>query len=244
MERARRRYGGAFTMRIFGLGSAVVVSDPALVKQVFRAPPHVLHAGTQSPLRPILGRHSLLGIDEDEHLQQRKLLLPPFKGQRMKAYESTIAEIAAAEVDRWPDGAEIAMSEPMQRITLRAILRAVFGAEGARLERLERLLGPWTELGSRLSTMVWLQRALGPRSPWGRFLRLRADIDAGSTSSSPSPRPTPPSGSAPTCWRCSSRPATTTAGRWATRRSATSSSPCSPPATRRPRTRCRGPSSA
>lgn len=178
LERQRRRHGGAFSARVLGLGGLVVVSDPALVKHVFRAPPDVLHAGTQSPLRPILGRHSLLGIDEDEHLEQRRLLLPPFKGSRMRAYEDTIAQIAAEEIATWPDGEEITTAGPMQRITLRAILRAVFGAEGARLQRLEELMPPWTDLGSRLASLPGLQRDLGRWSPWSRFLALRAAIDA------------------------------------------------------------------
>jgi len=91
LERARRRYGPIFTVRLFGLGNLVIVSDVDLIKQTFRADPAILHAGTGSPLRPLLGPHSLLGIDEDEHMEQRKLLLPPFKGQRMQRYESMIA---------------------------------------------------------------------------------------------------------------------------------------------------------
>jgi cytochrome P450 len=177
LERARRRYGAAFTVRVLGLGNVVIVSDPDLIKQVFRADPKTLHAGTQSPLRPVLGPNSLLGIDEERHMQQRKLLLPPFKGQRMKQYEGLIAEIAAAEVDSWPEGVEIETTRPMQRITLRAILRAVFGAEGVRLQALERLVPPWTALGSRLAAVEWLQHDLGRWSPWGRFLWLRSRID-------------------------------------------------------------------
>src|SRR5690349_22603226 len=107
LERARRRYGSMFTIRVLGLGAFVVVSDPELIKQTFRADPKTLHAGTQSPLRTILGEHSLLGIDEDEHMEQRRLLLPPFKGQRIKSYEAMIAEIAAAEIDTWPEGVEV-----------------------------------------------------------------------------------------------------------------------------------------
>lgn len=178
LERARRKYGSMFTVRVVGLGPFVVVSDPALVKQVFTADPTVLHAGTQSPLRWTLGRHSLLGIDEDEHLEQRRLLLPPFKGQRMQAYEGLIADIAAAEIDTWPQGVEIETAGAMQRITLRAILRAVFGATGEHLRRLEQLIPPWTDLGSLLTTFTPARRDLGRHSPAGRFLRLRAEIDA------------------------------------------------------------------
>ncbi|HEU4973769.1 MAG TPA: cytochrome P450 [Baekduia sp.] len=178
LERARRRYGSMFTAHVFGFRNVVVVSDPDLIKQTFKAPPDVLHAGTQSPLRRILGDNSLLAIDEDRHLEQRRLLLPPFKGQRMKAYESLIEEIAAEEIESWPVGVEITMAEPMQRITLRAILRAVFGASGRELVELEDLMPPWTRLGSQLAQFPVAHRDLGPWSPWGRFLRLRARIDA------------------------------------------------------------------
>ena len=94
LERARRHYGPLFTVRVVGFGDTVIVADPELIKQTFRADPTVLHAGTGSPLRELLGENSMLGIDEQQHMEQRKLLLPPFKGQRMKQYESIIAEIA------------------------------------------------------------------------------------------------------------------------------------------------------
>jgi cytochrome P450 family 138 len=178
VERMRRRYGSMFTGRVIGLGPMVIVSDPALIKQTFRADPTVLHAGSQSPLRTILGHNSLLGIDEDQHMEQRKLLLPPFKGQRMKQYEPMIAEIAAEEIASWPEGVEFSVAKPMQRITLRAILRAVFGAEGALLESLEEIMPQFTVLGARLVRSPWLWRNLGPWSPWVRFLKLRHHIDA------------------------------------------------------------------
>jgi cytochrome P450 len=177
LERARRRYGSMFTVRVHGIGVLVVVSDPELIRQTFRADARTLHAGTSSPLRQVLGEHSLLGIDEDEHLEQRRLLLPSFKGQRMAAYQSMIEEVAAAEIDTWPTGVQINTAEAMQRITLRAILRAVFGATGEQLHELEQLLPPWTALGSRLAGASFLQSDLGGWSPWGRFLGLRAKVD-------------------------------------------------------------------
>jgi cytochrome P450 len=178
LERARRRFGSIFTVRLLGLGNAVIVSHPELIKQTFRADPSVLHAGTGSPLRPLLGTNSLLGIDEQQHLEQRKLLLPPFKGQRMKRYEPMIAEIAAAEIDSWPEREELPTAGRLQRVTLRAILRAVFGAEGARLSSLEELMPRWTALGARLSLAPELRRNLGPWSPWVRFKKIRAQVDA------------------------------------------------------------------
>jgi cytochrome P450 len=178
LERLRRRFGTLYTVEVIGFGPTVIVSDPALVKQVFRADPTVLHAGTGSPLRDLLGPNSLLGIDERQHLEQRRLLLPPFKGERMKSYEPIIADVAAEEIDSWPEGVELETRRPMQRITLRAILRAVFGAHGEQMRVLEELLPPWTVLGNQTALASWLRHDLGRWSPWGRFLALRARIDA------------------------------------------------------------------
>jgi cytochrome P450 len=178
LERQRRRYGNMFSVKVLSLGHLVVLADPALIKHTFTADAKTLHAGSRSPLRKVLGDNSLLGIDEEHHMEQRKLLLPPFKGQRMKAYEPLIEEIAIAEIDRWPVGVEFETAKSMQRITLRAILRAVFGASGARAEELEELLPEWTDMGQNLSRFPRLQTDLGRFSPWGRFLALRAKVDA------------------------------------------------------------------
>ncbi|HEY6758015.1 MAG TPA: cytochrome P450 [Baekduia sp.] len=178
LERMRRRFGNMFSIDVLALGQMVVLADPALIKHTFQADPKVLHAGSRSPLRRVLGDNSLLGIDEDHHMEQRKLLLPPFKGQRMKAYEPIIEEIAIAEIATWPTGVEFPTAKSMQRITLRAILRAVFGADGARLHELEEILPRWTDMGQGLSRFPQIQRDLGPWSPWGRFLRIRTRVDA------------------------------------------------------------------
>jgi cytochrome P450 len=177
LERQRRRFGDIFTIRVYGIGPIVMVSDPALIKQVFTADPKVLHAGEGSPLKFVLGSGSLLVIDEDTHMRQRKLLLPSFHGKRMKEYEQLIARIAAEEIDAWPEGREFPVAKTMQRITLRAILEAVFGASGRELQELERLIPSWTERGSRLMNWRFAHHDWGPLSPWGRFLRQRAEID-------------------------------------------------------------------
>lgn len=177
LRRWRKRYGDAFTIDLIGLGRAVVVADPDLIKQTLTARPDVLHSGDRSPLRPILGSSSLLTIDGDHHLRQRRLLLPPFHGQRMQGYERIIEEEARREIDRWPDGEELATLEPMMRITLNAILRAVFGAHGQQLRELQELLPPLVTLGSRMALLRFAQRDLGPWSPWGRFLRMRRAFD-------------------------------------------------------------------
>ncbi len=177
LERQRERYGPMFTAHSIGIGTIVVISDPELIKRAFTADPTVLHAGDRSPLRRILGPNSLLGIDEDRHLSQRKLLLPPFHGQRMAGYEAIIEEEANREIDSWPEDIEFRTTEPMMHLTLNVILRAVFGAEGETLNALRDLMPRLVTLGSRLALLTFLHHDLGPRSPWGRFVRMRREFD-------------------------------------------------------------------
>src|SRR5256885_4834770 len=173
-----RRYGDGFSVPLPAIGQAVVVADPELVRDVFRAPPHVLHAGSQSPLRAVLGKHSLLAIDEDYHLGQRRLLRPPFHGERMKSYEGIIEDEARREMASWPEGEPFRTLEPFARITLNAIIRAVFGAQEEDAEELRRVLPDLVGRGSRLALIPYLHHDVGAWSPWGKFLRVRAEFDA------------------------------------------------------------------
>src|SRR3954453_5314013 len=178
VELLHRRYGDIFSVTLPAIGRAVVVAHPDLVREVFRADPKVLHAGSQSPLRPVLGRHSLLAIDEDYHLSQRKLLLPPFHGDRMKSYEAIIEEEAEREMASWPTDQPFRTLEPFSRITLNAIIRAVFGAQEEDAEDLRRVLPDLVARGSRLALLPFLHHDLGRFSPWGKFLARRAEFDA------------------------------------------------------------------
>jgi cytochrome P450 family 138 len=177
MKFLQRRYGDAFLVDLPALGRSVVVSRPDLVKQIFTAPNDVLLFGESSPLGKVLGPGSLFSLDGDEHLRERKLLLPPFHGERMKSYEGIIEEEARREMATWPDGEEFATLESFMRITLNAILRAVFGAEGPHQRRLAELLPQFVSLGSKMALIPWAMRDLGPRSPGGKFHRLRREYD-------------------------------------------------------------------
>src|SRR3954452_3974644 len=138
-ERWARRYGDVFMIRGLGFGQLVIVADPALVKYLFTGDPAVLHAGGGNrTLKPILGENSVLVLDEGEHLRQRKLMLPSFHGDRMRVYGDLIEAVAAEEIDRWPRGEAFRLLPSMQAITLKVILRAIFGMEeGAGLAGLE-----------------------------------------------------------------------------------------------------------
>jgi cytochrome P450 family 135 len=138
LEQCRARFGSTFTLRIAYEGTWVIVSDPEAIKRVFTGDPRVFHAGEGNQiLRPILGENSVLVLDEKAHIGQRRLLLPPFHGERMQEYGEKMAEIAAREIESWPTGAPHALRPRMQAITLEIILETVFGLHGGR--RMEAL---------------------------------------------------------------------------------------------------------
>jgi cytochrome P450 family 138 len=173
VQRLQKKYGDAISIEMPGFGQIVIVATPELVKQVYTAKPDILHAG-KNPLGEVLGPGSLFSMDEDRHLRERRMLLPPFHGERMRSYEAIIEEEALREMAGWTEGVEFAAIESFQKITLRIILRAVFGAEGRELAELEKLLPPMTTLGQKLVTIPLLRRDWGGRSPGGRWRRMHA----------------------------------------------------------------------
>ena len=146
MDRCRSRYGDVFTISIRNEGTWVFLTDPDDVKLAFTGDPRLLRAGEANfILRPVLGGHSVLVLDEPEHMIERKLMLPPFHGARMQRYGELMADVTREEIDRWPAGRPFALRPRMQAITLEVIMRAVFGlteADGVSglRERLRHLL--------------------------------------------------------------------------------------------------------
>ena len=177
LERCRARYGRRFTIRLLGTPPFVMLSDPEEVKQVFTAPPEVLHPGEGARiLEPVVGRNSVILLDEERHLEQRKLMLPAFHGERMERLTGLMTEVAEREAARWPLDEPVALHSRLQGLTLEIILRAVFGLDpGPRLEGLREKLTEILELGTRPSGMLpFMQRDLGPLNSFARFARLRS----------------------------------------------------------------------
>jgi cytochrome P450 family 135 len=164
MEDCSRRYGDMFTLRITHEGTWVFASHPETVKQVFTGDPNLLHAGEANiVLLPVLGSQSVLLLDEQEHMAQRKLMLPSFHGRRMRSYEQVMTEVAVREIERWPLGTPLSAWPTMQAITLEVILRTVFGVQdGERLRRLGDALRDVLAWGTRPQRLAMLA-ALGPR---------------------------------------------------------------------------------
>ena len=163
MARQRARYGDVFEVNIADEKPWVIFSQPDHVREIFTGDPAVFHAGKGNRvLLPLLGDHSVLLLDDAAHLRQRKLLLPPFHGERMARYGEIMREVAEREVASWPVGEPLQLAPRMQDVTLEVIMRAVFGmregaeldhVRGALLTMLDRVMHPVTFL---------LALALGP----------------------------------------------------------------------------------
>jgi len=143
LSQLQRRHGDIFSVSFPYFGKVVYVADPALVKAVFTGSPEQFHAGEANAtvLEPALGPNSVLTLDDAPHMQQRKLLLPPFHGERIERYGELMREVTLREMESWPVGEPFALRRHTQRITLAVIMRAVFGVhDEERLARFEVLI--------------------------------------------------------------------------------------------------------
>ncbi len=182
MEFCRRRYGDAFSVRFLGFERPTVfLSDPAAIQALYAEQSNGLPRGRTIALRPILGADSVLLLEGSEHIARRRVMLPPFHGERMRSYQSIVEEVASAEIATWPLNEPFALHPRMQAITLEVILRAVFGVVDA--DRREQLSERLPLLLSENSS-IWLQlRVLltagmqGGRDPRERLQQLLGEID-------------------------------------------------------------------
>jgi cytochrome P450 len=186
LERCRARYGKRFTILSPGSTPAVMLSDPAEVKEVFTAPPDVLHPGEGAAvLEMLLGSHSVILLDEDAHMEQRKLMLPAFHGEKMERLTGLMEDVAEREVAAWPREEPISLQARFQALTLEIILRAAFGLDpGSRLDALRAHLAELLRFGDRPISLIrfdpngLLGRSLARTPILLHFIRLREEVDA------------------------------------------------------------------
>jgi cytochrome P450 len=185
LDRQRARYGKRYTLHLFAQPRFVVLSDPEEIKEVLMAPPDVLHPGEGARiLEPLVGRNSVILLDEAPHLEQRKLLLPAFHGERVQSLAGLMRELSERELADWPREEAIELHPRLQRLTLEIVLRAVFGLErGARLDELRELLTAILKFSeSPLSLLPPspgpLEKLMRGRGPLGRLEALTAQADA------------------------------------------------------------------
>jgi cytochrome P450 len=164
LERCRRRYGDVFTLRVRHAGTWVILSDPDDVKRVFTADHMTLGVGVaNSILGPLLGERSVMLLEEPEHVRRRKLMLPPFHGERVAGYAELMEEVTRREMRSWPVGTPFALWPHMQEIALESIMRVVFGdVDTPRMIQLGALLRALTNWMNDPRHMTLLAAA-GPR---------------------------------------------------------------------------------
>jgi cytochrome P450 len=182
LEGCARRHGDAFTVRLPGYGTLVFLGDPDAVRDVFRGDPEALHAGEGNDfLSTALGRNSVLVLDSKLHARQRRILLQPLKGDRMRAFYTAIRVATLEEISAWPVGQPLRAADSMRRVTLRVILRAVFGAvPGAGLAELERMVHRVLNQGRLWYAVVLLKLLpvrLLRRTQWFPFFRQLRGLD-------------------------------------------------------------------
>ncbi|MGO9959349.1 MAG: cytochrome P450 [Solirubrobacteraceae bacterium] len=182
LQRVHRRFGDPATIRTYWTPQPMVLfSHPDAVREVFRLDPAIAPAGQSWEfLRPFAGPHSILLLDGDEHLRERRLLQKPFHGERMRELTPAVAELAQRELSSW--SGRVVTLERMRLLTLEIILRVVFGAhDELEVAALRDAIGD-TLAGvrslSQVLAMVLVPRDLGPRSPWGRFRMAVERFDA------------------------------------------------------------------
>ncbi|MBV9213470.1 MAG: cytochrome P450 [Actinobacteria bacterium] len=181
LERCRSRYGKRFTVRLLGPPPFVMHSEPEHIREIFTAPPEVLHPGEGAAiLEPVVGTSSVILLDEDAHLEQRKLMLPAFHGEKMHALTGLVEDVTAREVESWPRDEPVPFHRRLQKLTLEIILRAVFGLDvGERLDAMRERLTAILEYGAQpLANLPQLQRSRPWPNKWDRFVGLRSEADA------------------------------------------------------------------
>ena len=173
----RKRYGRLFRTHDVLAGEMIHVADRALIEQMFKWKPAQYRVGEpRQVMEPVTGPESILLLDGDRHMRMRKLMLPPFHGEAIARFAELIEQIANREIDRWRAGQTIRTRTVAQTITLEVIIRAVFGVTD--LERIEAFKRLLPGLSGVNPLLLLVQKDLGPRSPWGRFLARRDRVDA------------------------------------------------------------------
>ncbi len=186
LEGCRARYGSRFTLRLLASPPFVILSDPDEIKQVFTAPPDVLHPGEGARvLAPVVGQNSVILLDEDAHMEQRKLMLPAFHGERIERLSDLVAAVAEREVAAWPDHGSVELHPLLQSLTLEVVLRAVFGLDpGPRLDAVRERLSAMLSFGDRFISLIppppggRAEKVLERVGPFAAFARIQREADA------------------------------------------------------------------
>lgn len=181
-EKYRRQYGDIFTMNLGGLGRYVMVGDPQAIQEMFNQDSKFDVGRNNELAEPLVGRNSVMLMDGDRHRRERKLLMPPFHGERLHTYAQQICLITEQIASQWQMNQSVIARTEMQKISLQVIMQIVFGlSEGEHYQRLKPLLTDWLDmtdspLRSSMLFFRFLQRDWGKWTPWGRMRARQRQI--------------------------------------------------------------------
>jgi cytochrome P450 family 110 len=185
LETRSRTYGDDYRVSQPGSRPGLIYfSTPEALEAIFTAKPEQLSTGGGNRiLQHLLGEHGIVLLEGAAHQRQRQLLIPPFHGDRMRSYANIIQTITHEVMQPWRVGTRFSVRPAMQAISLQVILKTVFGLEsGPRYQQLQQTLTQMLDgfnapSGAMFLFYPFLQKDWGAWSPWGRFLRLRQQID-------------------------------------------------------------------
>jgi unspecific monooxygenase len=181
-DRYSRKYGDIFTMRLGGLGSYVVIGNPQAIQEIFSQDSKFDTGRGNALAETLIGQNSLMLMDGDRHRRERKLLMPPFHGERLQTYAQQICLITEQVANQWQVGQSFVARTAMQKISLEVILQIVFGlSEGERYQQLKPLLTDWinmtdSPLRSSMLFLRFLQQDWGVWTPWGRMKQRQRQV--------------------------------------------------------------------
>jgi len=181
-DRASQKYGDIFTVRLGRLGSYVIIGNPQAIQEIFTQDSKFDIGRGNEIAKPLIGQNSLMLMDGDRHQRERKLLMPPFHGERLQTYAQQICLITEQVASQWQIGQPVVARTAMQKISLEVILQVVFGlSEGERYEQLKPLLTAWinmtdSPLRSSMLFLQFLQQDWGAWTPWGQMRQRQRQI--------------------------------------------------------------------
>lgn len=180
--RNSQKYGDIFSMHLSGIGSYIIIGNPQAIQEIFNQDSKFDIGRGNELAKPLLGQHSLMLMDGARHRRERKLLMPPFHGERLQAYAKQICLITEQITSQWQIGQPFVARSVMQKISLEVIVQIVFGlSEGERYEKLKPRLTDWLDmtdspLRSSILFLRFLQKDWGMWSPWGQMKQRQRQV--------------------------------------------------------------------
>lgn len=179
MDRCREQYGPLFSLQL-GPAGVVMIADPALAKEVMAGDPEIFRAGdTNGLFRPVVGSHSILLLDGEEHMRHRKIMLPGFGGGHGQRFADQVREISEARISAWEPGRKLRLQDEVEAISFESIMRVVFNDDSPeREERLRALIPEMMDRCDSPFTLIpWFRKSLAGLSPYARLMKVIREVD-------------------------------------------------------------------